>query len=131
VSIARQARCLDGNYGSNKARADCRQQSIEARSGDTTGGHAEVVVDDDDFRKAKRARTIGQTILTTAALMVVAQLIGSGLPDVHVSVKRQMISGEFGHDFPLRGALVSAGCVPLPRAVEPVTPRLRLGMDLI
>ncbi len=92
--------------------ADRRQQPLEARPCDAAGGHAEVVVDDHDFCPAERARPIGQGVLASAALVVVAQLVGRRLPHVHVGAARQMLSADLAHRHPPGRLIASAPCRP-------------------
>ena len=89
AAVARQARGLDGDHGADLAAADRRQQPLEARASDATGGHAEVIVDHHDLGPAEHARPIGQGVLASTTLVVVAQLIGGGLPHVHVGAARK------------------------------------------
>ena len=57
----------------------------------TTARPTEIIVDDNDVLPAEHARSRHQGVLPTSALGVVEQLIRRRLPDVDVSVARQML----------------------------------------
>ena len=66
-----------------------------------------------------RVRTVSQTISASPALMVVAQLIGCGLPHIDVGASRQMIRADLGHGFPHCVLPIRVRRAPLPTVVEP------------
>lgn len=85
AAIARQAGCLDGHHRADLSSGDGRQQPFEPSARYSAGRDAQVIVDDHHLRTTRHQRPLCQGVLASAALMVVAQLVGGGLPDVHIA----------------------------------------------
>src|SRR5438270_4518297 len=98
--VACQPRRLDRQHGAGLAGADRREQTLEAGTELTTARPTEIIVDDNDVLPAERARSRHQGVLPTSALRVVEQLIRRRLPDVDVSVARQMLRRNLIHCWP-------------------------------
>src|SRR5260370_26834081 len=71
AAVASQPRRFDREYGTDAAVADRCQQSLEARRIDATAGAAKILVDDLDISPAELPGTIGEPVLTAAALRIV------------------------------------------------------------
>src|SRR5262249_43846199 len=95
--VAGQPRRLDRQHRTGRAGADRREQTLETGSQLTTARPAEILVDDNGVLPAESARPFHQGVLPTAALGVVEQLIRRRLPDVDVSVARQVLRGNLIH----------------------------------
>src|SRR5438552_7651975 len=91
------ARRFDCKYGTDAAFADRCQQTLEARPIDPTARAAEIIVDDLDRGPAELAGTIGEPVLTAAALRIVQELIARRLADVDEGAAAQMVSRDLGH----------------------------------
>lgn len=100
TAVARLARRFDGDHCTHVPAADRRQQSLEARPCDASGGYAEIVVNDHDLCSTECTRPIPQSVLPTATLVVVAQLVGGGLSYVYVGAACQMLRADLGHRHP-------------------------------
>src|SRR5580658_9024693 len=96
AAVARQSRRFNRQHGAHASLADCSQQSLETRSDDAARA-AEIIVDNLDGGPAKLTSASGKTILPTAALMIVRQLIGRRLADVDIRAAREMLSRDLGH----------------------------------
>src|SRR5438105_3919924 len=97
AAVARQAGRFYRHHGADLTIADGCQQSLEAWTHHTTGGDTEVIVDDDHNGPPEQPSAIGQRVLASTTLMVVAKLIGSGLPHVDVGTACQVFSGDLRH----------------------------------
>src|SRR6266404_7522586 len=102
AAVTSQPRRFDREYGTNAAFADRCQQSLEARPIDATAGAAKIIVDDLDRSPAKLPSTIGEPVLTAAALRIVQKLISRRLADVDESGAAQVVSRDLGHRQPPR-----------------------------
>src|SRR6266436_10268583 len=97
AAVTSQPRRFDREYGTDATFADRCQQSLEARPIDATAGAAKIIVDDLDCGPAELSRTIGEPVLTAAALRIVQKLISRRLADVDESGAAQVISRDLGH----------------------------------
>src|SRR5207237_10758068 len=102
AAVAGQPRCLDRKYGADPPFTDRSQQALKARPIDAASRAAQIIVDDLDCGPAERAATIGEPVLTAAALRIVQKLIGRRLADVDESSAAQMVSRDLGHRRPPR-----------------------------
>src|SRR5437773_6894233 len=66
---------------------------------------AKVIVDNNSVLPAESARPRHQGVLSTSALRVIEQLIRRRLPDVDVSLARQMLRRDLIHCWPRPAAL--------------------------
>src|SRR6476619_5821173 len=89
--VARQTRRLDGEHSADAALTDRCKQPLEARTADARTRAAKIVIDDRHISPAKSARTLGETILASAALMIMGKLVDGGLPDVDEGATRQVV----------------------------------------
>ena len=97
AAVTSQPRRLDREYGTDAAFADRCQQALETRPIDAGAGAAKIIVDDLDGSLAELPGTVGEPILTAAALQIVQQLIGRRLADVDKGAAAQMFSRDLGH----------------------------------
>src|SRR5215470_14104934 len=97
AAVTSQPRHFDREYRTDAAFADRGQQALEARPIDASARAAEVIVDDLDYSPAELPGTIGEPVLTPAALQIVQQLIGRRLADVDKGAAAQMIRRDLGH----------------------------------
>src|SRR6266478_1315725 len=97
AAVTSQPRRFDREYGTDAAFADRCQQSLEARPIDATAGAAKIIVDDLDSSPAELPGTIGEPVLTAAALRIVQKLIARRLANVDESAAAQVISRDLGH----------------------------------
>src|ERR1700736_3309878 len=102
AAFTSQPRRFDREYGTDAAFADRGQQTLEARPIDPTTRVAKIIVDDLDRSPAELPGTIGEPVLTAAALQIVKELIGRRLADVDKGAAAQMISRALGHPRPPR-----------------------------
>src|SRR5262249_15150988 len=102
ATVTGQPRRLDRKYGADPPRTDRSQQPFEARPSDAASGAAEIIVDDLDRGPAELPGTLGEPVLTAAALRIVPQLIGRRLADVDKGAAVQMVSRDLGHRRPSR-----------------------------
>src|SRR2546429_5665510 len=100
AAVAGQPRCLDRKYGAAPPLADRSQQALEARPIDAASRAAQIIVDDLDCGPAELSSTIGEPVLTAAALRIVQKLIGRRLADVDESSAGQGVSRGLGHPRP-------------------------------
>src|SRR6476660_639085 len=100
AAVTSQPRRFDRKYGTDAAFADRCQQAVEARPIDATARAAKIIVDDLDRCPAELPGTIGEPVLTAAALRIVQELIGRRLADVDKSAATQMVSRDLGHRRP-------------------------------
>src|SRR5215471_166423 len=100
AAVTSQPRRLDRKYGTDAAFADRCQQTLEAWPIDAGAGAAKIIVDDLDYSPAELPGTLGEPVLTAAALQIVQQLIGRRLADVDKSAATQMVSRDLGHRRP-------------------------------
>src|SRR5207237_6188248 len=84
-------------YGADPPLTDRSQQALEARPIDAASRAAQIIVDDLDCGPAELSSTIGEAVLTAAALRIVQELIGRRLPDVDESGAAQVVSRDLGH----------------------------------
>src|SRR2546421_12649218 len=80
--VAGQPRHLDRKYGADPPLTDRSQQALEARPIDAPSRSAQIIVNDLDCGPAELSSTIGEPVLTAAALRIVQKLIGRRLADV-------------------------------------------------
>src|SRR5208337_954044 len=85
AAVAGETRSLDREDGADATVTDCRQQPLEARTGDASARSSKIVVDDFDGRPAKLPGPIGKPVLPALALEVVHELIGGRLADIDAS----------------------------------------------
>src|SRR6201997_854816 len=97
AAVTRQSRRFDREYGTDPAFADRCQQAREAGPIDAGARAAKIIVDDFDCSPAELPGTIGEPVLTAAALEIVQELIGRRLADVNKSAAAQMVSRDLGH----------------------------------
>ena len=71
----RASRGLDRDHGADPALADGGEQLLEARSGNAGAGAAEIVVNHLDGGPPERAGAVDESVLPTAALVIVENLI--------------------------------------------------------
>src|ERR1700736_2935600 len=102
AAVTSQPRRFDRKYGTDAAFADRCQQALEARPIDATARAAKIIVDDLDRSPAELPGTIGEPVLTAAALRIVQKLIGRRLADVDESAAAQVVSRALGHPRPPR-----------------------------
>src|SRR5262245_13642763 len=76
TAISSETRSLDREHGTDIARADSSDQTIEPRSGGPATGAAKVIINYLDARPAELTGTIGERILAMPALVIVCKLIG-------------------------------------------------------
>jgi hypothetical protein len=79
AAVAGQPRCLDRKYGADPTLTNRSQQALEARPIDAASRAAQIIVDDLDCGPAELSSTIGEPVLTAAALRIVQKLIGRRL----------------------------------------------------
>src|SRR5215470_18712111 len=97
AAVTSQPRRLDRKYGTDAAFADRCQQTLKAWPIDAGAGAAKIIVDDLDGSPAELPGTLGEPVLTAAALQIVQQLIGRRLADVDKGAAAQMIRRDLGH----------------------------------
>src|SRR5262245_44218672 len=102
TAIARETRCLDRNHRTGSSLADRRQHALEARPAHAAAGAPEVIVDHLDAGPAELARAIGKPVLPALAFLIVHELIGRRLPNVHIGAACEMLSGDLAHRRPPR-----------------------------
>src|SRR5436190_14849085 len=102
AAVTSQPRRFDREYRADAAFADRCEQALEARPIDATARAAKIIVDDLDRGPAELSSTIGEPVLTAAALRIVQKLIGRRLADVDKSAAAQMVSRDLGHRRPSR-----------------------------
>src|SRR6266478_2618740 len=102
AAVTGQPRRLDREHRADAALADRRQQALEARPIDAASRAAQIIVDDLDRGPAELSSTIGEPVLTAAALRIVQKLIGRRLADVDESGAAQVVSRDLGHRRPPR-----------------------------
>src|SRR5947208_16219010 len=102
AAVAGQPGCLDRKYGADPPLADRSQQALEARPIDAASRAAQIIVDDLDCGPAHLSSTLGEPVLTAAALRIVQKLIGRRLADVDESSAAQVVSRDLGHRRPPR-----------------------------
>ena len=97
ATVAGQPRGLDRKYGADPPLTDRSQQALEARPIDAATRATKIIVNDLDRGLAELPGTIGEPILTAAALRIVQKLIGRRLADVNESAASQVVSRDLGH----------------------------------
>src|ERR1700731_954656 len=102
AAVTSQPRPFDRKYGTDAAFADRCQQALEARPIDPTARAAKIIADDPDRSPAELPGTIGEPVLTAAALRIVQELIGRRLADGDKAAAAQMVSRDLGHRRPPR-----------------------------
>jgi hypothetical protein len=83
---AGKTRGFDRKHRTDTTVTDCRQQSLEAWTGDAAARSSEIIVDDLDIRPAKLPGAIGKPILSSLAFKIVHELIRCRLTDIDASV---------------------------------------------
>ena len=92
AAVPCKARDLARRHGADLAETDLRHHALEARAGDgARGGPAQVLVDDLDLREAESLQPPRHGVLQGAALAVVHDLVGRGLPDIEHRLAAQML----------------------------------------
>jgi hypothetical protein len=76
AAVTSQPRRFDREYGTDAAFADRCQQALEARPIDASARAAKIIVDELDRSPAELPSTVGEPVLTAAALQIVQELIG-------------------------------------------------------
>src|SRR5215831_111345 len=114
--VAGQPRRLDRQHCTGRAGADRHEQTLEAGTRLTITRPAEIIVDNNDVLPAECARPCRQAVLSTAALGVVEQLIRLRLPDIDISVAREVLRRNLIHCWPRPAAVPQGRGVP-PSAV--------------
>src|SRR5580700_12079511 len=102
AAVTSQPRRFDCEHGTDAAFADRCQQALEARPIDAAAGAAQIIVDDLDRSPAELPGTIGEPVLTPAALWIVQKLISRRLADVDESGAVHVVSRDLGHHRPRR-----------------------------
>ena len=97
AAVAGEPRGLDRDHGADAPLADGGEQLLEARTGDAGAGAAEIVVDHLDGSPPQRAGAVGESVLPTAALVIVENLIGGRLADIDESAAGQVFRRDLGH----------------------------------
>jgi hypothetical protein len=92
ATVAGQPRRLDRKYGADPPLTDRSQQALEARPIDAASRAAKIIVNDLDCGPAELSSTIGEPVLTAAALRIVQKLIGRRLADVDESGTAQVLA---------------------------------------
>src|SRR5258706_12540965 len=100
ATVAGQPRCLDRKYGADPPFTDPSQQALETRPVDAASRAAKIVVDDLDHGPAELPSTIGEPVLTAAALRIVQELICRRPADGNESAAAQVISRTRRHSRP-------------------------------
>ena len=104
AAVPREARDLARRYGADLAKTDLRHHAIEPGTGDRARRRpAQVLVDDLDLREAERLQPTRHGVLQRAALAVVHDLVGRGLPDIEHRLAARMLRPDLlrHHDRPL------------------------------
>src|SRR5882762_10793751 len=73
ATVAGQPRCLDRKYGADPRLTDRSQQALETRPVNAASRAAKIIVDDLDHGPAELPSTIGEPVLTAAALQIVQE----------------------------------------------------------
>src|SRR5271166_771753 len=82
-TVAGEARHLSRRHRADLAETDLGDHALEPDAGDAARRRAaEIIVDGIDLRPAERCQAIPHSILQRAALAIVHDLVGRGLPDV-------------------------------------------------
>src|SRR3984893_3523634 len=102
ATVASQPRCLARKYGADPPLTDCSQQALEAGPIDAASRAAEIVVDDLDHGPAELPSTIGEPVLTAAALRIVQELICRRLADVNEGAAAPVGRRDLRHRRPPR-----------------------------
>src|SRR6266404_1961124 len=102
ATVAGQPRCLDRKYGADPPLTDRSQQALETRPVDARSRAAKIIVDDLDHGPAELPSTIGEPVLTAAALQIVQELICRRLADVNEGAAAQVVSRDLRHRRPPR-----------------------------
>src|SRR6267378_3369690 len=97
-----QSRRLDRKYGADPPLTDRSQQALETRPVGAASRAAKIIVDDLDHGPAEVPSTIGEPVLTAAALRVVQELICRRLADVNEGAAAQVVSRDLRHRRPPR-----------------------------
>src|SRR5207302_5360170 len=100
AAVARQPRHLNRQHRADRAGADRREQTLEAGTDLTSTRPAKIIVDNNGVLPTERPRPLHQGVLPASALGVIEQLIGGRLPDVDVSLARQMLRRNLIHCWP-------------------------------
>src|SRR5260221_11947979 len=92
TAVAGETRDFPRRDRTDLAQADLGHHSIKAGARDTACRRApEIVIDRFDARPAQRRQTIAHRILQSAALAIVENLMGGGLPYIHDRLALQMV----------------------------------------
>src|SRR5580693_201846 len=91
AAVTSQPRRFDREDRTDAAFADRCQQTLEARPIHAPARAAKIIVDDLDCSPAELPGTIGEPVLTAAALRIVQVLIGRRLADVDKAAAAQMV----------------------------------------
>src|SRR5712691_7986077 len=123
--VAGQPRGLDRKYCADPPFTDRRQQALEARPVDAASRAAEIIVDNLDSGPAEPLGTIGEAVLSAAALRIVQELIGCRLADVDESAAAQVVSRDLRHRRPPRLPAPPRSRAAGLRPALPVAPSVR------
>src|SRR5437016_6047094 len=125
ATVAGQPRCLDRKYCADPPLTDRSQQALETRPVDAASRPAKIIVDDLDHGPAQLTGTIGEPVLTAAALRIVQELICRRLADVNEGAAAQVVSRDLRHRRPpLLPALPRSRAAGL-RPALPAVPSVR------
>src|ERR1700737_4895728 len=102
AALGGQPGCLHRKYGAGPPLTDRSQQALETRPVDAASRAAKIIVDDLDSGPAELPSTIGEPVLTAAALRVVQELICRRLADVNEGAAAQVVSRDLRHRRPPR-----------------------------
>src|ERR1700730_9397761 len=125
AAVAGQPRCLDRKYGADPPLTDRGQQALETRPGAGASRAARIIVDDIDHGPAELPSTIGETVLTAAALRIVQELICRRLADVNEGAAAQVVRRDLRHRRPPRLPAPPRSRAAGLRPALPVVPSVR------
>src|ERR1700689_2589187 len=91
-----QARRLQGEHRPSHTLTDRCQQTTESGPFVRSGARSsQIVINDNDFGKAKLSRSICQSVLPLFAFHMVADLVRRGLPHIDIGSTFQMMPANF------------------------------------
>src|SRR5258707_14510899 len=97
ATVAGQPRRLDRKHGADPPLTDRSQQALETRPVGAASRAAKIIVDDLDHGPAEVPSTIGEPVLTAAALRIVQELICRRLADVNKGAAVPVVRRDFRH----------------------------------
>ena len=129
--IPRKPRRLQGEGGADMLVARRRDQSLKARSDDTTRARAsEVIIDDLDLLPAPCARMLRERILPTLTLQMLVYLRDRRLPDIHIRGALEVLGRDLGGEQGAHGVGSSVDGAPAwlrSSSIQSVSTRSRTG----